>query len=297
MKQNEILKAAVEEMDQLFQQLLDFLVECRKDSSKTRNLASALQSFAYLQADAAMACHIVGLLSPWFPELRDTPEGTARVLRADLAIRVIEDLVPTKGKKKQILSEDKKFRYPFLEDAVKFLEEKGVVTVAALASRSQQISESAENSLGLNDPETAKELNEALAESVRTGESYPDFRARMKGVLTLKRSTEETIYRTATKQAFVAGQESALDTPAVRAAFGYAQYVATHDHRVRDEHWEMDGFVCSIDDPAYRVMLALVKEWNCRCTIIPISNVQAERMTIKTIKDVPAYVRAHVRGL
>ena len=58
---------------------------------------------------------------------------------------------------------------------------------------------------------------------------------------------------------------------------------ATPDNRVRDTHWDLDGFVCLKSDPAYKVLLRVIKDWNCRCSLIP--------MTLEDAKDQPGGLR------
>jgi hypothetical protein len=193
-------------------------------------------------------------------------------------------------------SDESKARYPWIDKAVQFLESKRVVTGSQFKQLQQADKRAVFTAPGIESTATLKAIQQKLAKSVQAGDDLRAFRKSIEAEVALSRAQTETLYRTETKRGFVAGLDTSLASPIVRSEYPAVLFSSTPDTRVRDEHWEIDGFVCLRTDPAYKYLIAALDDWNCRCALIPISYEEAERRGIKTYKDLPADVIAKYRN-
>lgn len=186
--------------------------------------------------------------------------------------------------------------FPWLQTAWDFLSNKKVVKASDFASLSIDQQQAAFTAPGMEDRDELKKLRDEIAKGQNSedgGESLADFRKRIGDSLSLTRVQSETTFRTNVHQGFIEGFDKAMKSKLVSELFPCVMLSATADSRVRELHWEMDNFVCLKSDPAYKLLLRLTKDWNCRCSIIPLSLEQAkEQGVIKNINDVPADVLA-----
>lgn len=122
-------------------------------------------------------------------------------------------------------------------------------------------------------------VQNALSRDIEQGGALRDFRLAVGDELDasgLSDSQVETIYRTHVGRAYSAGQVAILDSPAVRTAFPYLMYSATHDSRVRPDHLAMESLgldgtaIYRADDPIWDLYYP-PWGWACRCMVIPIS--------------------------
>lgn len=277
MRQEAVGQYASSTMAALYDLLAQVAVRIKAGRGNWYQAQAIMAAIQELQVQAALVNKVVGMMAPWLPELQKNPQGK-QGKPIDLALFTLP-----------------KFKFPSLTAAFDFLRKKRLVRWDELdriakAERSKIIAVE-----GVNSVKKLNQLRAAIVESARQGESPHNFRKRLKPVIELGKREAETILRTQTKQAYVAGLEKVLDDPDVKDEFGYVEYVATLDPRTRPAHLSMDGFVCARNDPAYRVLRFLLDEYNCRCSIIPLTKKQAERKGIKTYKDIPTSVLAHCR--
>lgn len=152
-------------------------------------------------------------------------------------------------------------------------------------------------------------VRDALARDVEEGGTLAEFRERVGSELAaagLGDAQAEAIYRTHVGRAHAAGQIAILENPAVRSAFPYLEWSATHDSRVRPDHLAMetaglDGTgVYRADDPVWDWAYPPAG-WNCRCVVIPTTVEQAAEAGVKEARlwlesgrppAVPAFVGA-----
>lgn len=118
-------------------------------------------------------------------------------------------------------------------------------------------------------------LNRELQESITKGESRETWRGRMADIVDTKAGFDETIARTATHRSYLEGQREILREPVLEDVFPYRQYFATMDNRVRPEHAAMNRKVYHKDSSLARQAAALLDDWNCRCSEIPMTEDQA----------------------
>lgn len=98
----------------------------------------------------------------------------------------------------------------------------------------------------------------------------------------------EFIYRNETSMAYGAGQWAKLQDVSTR--FPYWQYSTVKDHRVRLEHRVLEGKIFLASDKEFYPPIG----WNCRCTAIPLSARQAEKLGIKGPDTVTQEMRANL---
>jgi SPP1 gp7 family putative phage head morphogenesis protein len=84
-----------------------------------------------------------------------------------------------------------------------------------------------------------------------------------------------TIYRTNLKTAYAAGQWAQIQETKADAPF--LLYDAVDDDRTRPEHAEWDGMILPADDVWWQFHTP-PNGWNCRCSVIQLSQAQAEAM-------------------
>lgn len=167
-------------------------------------------------------------------------------------------------------------RWPTIRKAVDWLTEQDIVT----EQNAQRIVNRSRGEADVIGAEAAKLLNkrirDALVESARVGESGEDWKKRAAGIVDMQRGLDETIHRTFTHRAYHAGQRQVIDEhPEVAAQFPYLLYQATHDTRVRDEHAALDGKVAHVDSPLAKRFRAAIDDWNCRCSLVPMTRSDA----------------------
>jgi SPP1 gp7 family putative phage head morphogenesis protein len=183
-------------------------------------------------------------------------------------------------------------RFPWLNDAADFVTQMGIATPESVRKMSDKMAKQTFTMSGVNSIETLYKLREIHAEAIRSGESRAAAARRLNEVADLAKGQAETSIHDTIKSGYVDQWAKTIEKPAVKKVFGYVKYVSTRDGRTRPEHAAMDGFVCSVDDPAYQTMLELLTEPRCRCLIINLTEKQAEKAGIKTASQIPAITLA-----
>lgn len=184
--------------------------------------------------------------------------------------------------------------FPWMDAAIDFLTKKKVVPASEFSSLSMDQQQAAFTAPGMEDKDELRKLRDEIAKGQNQeqgGESLADFRKRIADQVSLTRAQTETVFRTNVKQGLVDGFQKSMKSELVSELFPAVLFSATADNRVRETHWELDGFVCLKTDPAYKVLLRAIKDWNCRCSLIPLSleDAKAEPGGIRTIGDLRAF--------
>lgn len=81
-----------------------------------------------------------------------------------------------------------------------------------------------------------------------------------------------TIFRTNLQTAYAAGQWEEIER--TKASHPWLMYDAVDDHRTRPEHASWDGLTYPADDAFWRTHYP-PNGWNCRCTVIQLTDEQA----------------------
>ena len=302
-------------VDRASVQIADLLAEVNRVLILARqHKANVLDAVVYLrlidqlQADLRMAGLTVGLLSPWLeretvamaspevdflianPEQFPTDQEDIRRFLATLPesdrqdlFRAMQAVKPGAVAVWQEISSvtsyrpgSEAFRWPRIEEGVKFLEQRRIVTTQQWETLAERERVRTVYMPGSSDA-AVRNLRDSLAQSFRDGESLYDFRKRLDDETKARQWEVETIYRTATKQAYLDGVTTLVDSP-VGAKFPFVKYVATTDNRTRPEHAKWDGKIVATGSPEYVEAKRLQAEYNCRCTLIPLTERQAKRI-------------------
>lgn len=268
----QVLNQGLREFDRLWNELLDAMG--KKANATTLN--QIRQQILDVEASMRTAGRVLGMLSPWQPRINTFADGAG-----------------TDADKAPIVKLADEFRYPWIKSAVEFLEGQGVLTADDFAKMSRQDRIATYTTAEIESPRQLRRVQATLAETLAEGGDLRSFRKKIGEELALTRAQTETLYRTQTKRGYVAGMESAFESPTVREEFPAVMYAATADTRVRDEHWDLDGVVVMRNDTrAFNVLQAAASDYNCRCGLIPLSLAEAEAKGVSKYSDLPASARA-----
>lgn len=238
-----------------------------RDGFDESELRSIFEEIDQIRIQLGVAGRVIGLLSPW------GRKGSSRIALANTSIG------------------DFGFSFPWIDRAWDFLISKKVVKATDFKRLSKDAKRDVFTAPGIDSTKVLKELRKSIADSIKAGESLAAYRKKTAGAFALEKHQTETLFRTETKRAYVAGQDDSQKSEAVKEAFPAVLFSSTPDTRVRDEHWELDGFCCLTSDPAYKVLRKAVSDWNCRCSMIPITSDDADSYGgLKTYSDLPASV-------
>ena len=268
----QVLAAGIREFNRLFDELIDAMA--RKATKAT--IDGIRTQILSLNAELRTVGRLLGMLSPWQPRAVTYAGGT----------------VPKETQPLPVTLADNGYKFPWIEDAVSFLESKGVLSASDFAKLTEADRRTVFSAPGIESTNTLNTIKTKLAKSLEAGDDLRTFRQKIEADVALTRAQTETMYRTETKRGYVAGLDKALAAPVVRDEFPAVMFSATSDQRVRDDHWDLDGFVCLRSDPAYKVLKRASEDYNCRCAIVPLSMSDAESYGIKTYSDLPAGVKA-----
>lgn len=296
-------------MDDIWAEVVRIMELSRQMKADPREAMPWLRAIDELTAELRMVGLTIGLLSPWASrepvalslvdlqfylsdpsKLPSDPEEIRKLL-ATLPESERQELFKVVGPRavaqwREISSvtrfspTDAAYKFPRIEEGVKFLEQRNVVTkheweMLAEREKVRTVYLRGTSQAGL------EKLRASLAQSFRDGESLDTFRKRLGEEVTASKWEVETVYRTATKQAYLDGVTTILQNPRVGKRFPYVQYMATTDNRTRKSHAEWDGKIIAVDSPEYATAKALQAEYNCRCTLIPLTESRAKTLGLE----------------
>lgn len=268
--QHDCQLSALANLDALFAKLK--LAASQRDEQAVARICEEIN---LLHAQSRIAGQLIGRLAPIRPDLQAIPAGSG--------IRPVAV--------KSLANEQGGTWYSFIERAADYLKKKLVATASEIQVIPAKVRRSLFSVPGIDSAVIVSQVRDAVVASTAAGETHADFMKRIEGVVSLPEAQSRTLLRTEMKSAFVEGLNETIQKPAVQAQLPYVRYVATRDARTRPSHAAMRDVVCRIDDPLYKVMLQLLKDYNCRCAIIPLSENQAKKYTVRTINEVPPAVR------
>ncbi len=104
----------------------------------------------------------------------------------------------------------------------------------------------------------------------------------------------ETLIRTRTQTAFIAGRWNALMDPDVAPIVWGFEYVTVGDDRVRPRHRALEGFTAPKNDPRWAVITP-PNGWNCRCDIVEIFTNEGSRTRLQEVPEVQTIDGMEVR--
>ena len=134
---------------------------------------------------------------------------------------------------------------------------------------------------GLHDTAQLQVIFDSLNESIKNGEGFLDWKQKISAAgIKLPDYRLETIFRTNVQSAYAAGQwRQVTENNPDR----YLMYDAINDARTRPSHRAWDSIILKASDPFWSIH-APPNGYNCRCTLIALSNNEAVKRGI-TSKD------------
>ena len=222
-----------------------------------------------LWAELDVSCWTLGMLSPWVPQ-----EKQGEPTLAQLA----GELIPFTPESKPDL-----WTWPTLRAAVEFAEKQQIIgrdQWAQTATAAEQ--EARKHPIAIRFQSQVDDFRRHLVDGLAEGDSVAQFKNRIRDTVDATEATVERNFRTSSKRAFLDGVGNVTRSN----RFPYVKYVATMDNRTRPEHRAMDGRIIEVGTPEHAKALDLQREYNCRCTMIPLTAKQAEREGFKP-KDAP----------
>lgn len=263
-----VINFGLREFDRLYDELITAMA---KGATKSTINAIRVQILT-LNADLRTAGRLLGMLSPWQPRVNTWADPHVDPTKLPTAITLAS----------------KRWRFPWIQDAIDFLVGKRVVTASEFSKMVVADRRHVFSAPAIDDTNVLRNLQKKLGKALEEGASLATFRKQIAGETALTRSQTETLYRTETKRGYVAGFDKAMRAPLVAEEFPAVLYSATPDQRVRDEHWDLDGYVIlKRDTKAYKVFRNAADDYNCRCSLTPLSLDEAEERGISTYSDLP----------
>ena len=180
---------------------------------------------------------------------------------------------------------------PFLDlpwaDAINYFKARGLVKdtdfQTLLAGYAQRSAVARRLMLQQVQSEVMRHLSDAIAK----GETFPEFAGKVDvmtnrlGLAPGAPSYLQMVFRTNVQSAYGAGRYRAMSNPVVQRARPFVQYRTVGDARVRDEHAVLDGKTYRADDQVWQ-RIAPPNGFNCRCSMITLSQQEAEGSEIST---------------
>ena len=174
--------------------------------------------------------------------------------------------------------------FPVIEEAVKQLSEKNVMTREKFDALDAASRAKAFTVAGVQAEETLTKIRDSLAENVKEGVDYETWRKKV--LEDVDQSTfmseghMENVFRTTVQTQFSDGQETVLSHPLVRSGFPYRARDAIHDERVRENHLALEKMgiqgtnIYRANDPVWQ-LFRVPWDYNDRCSDTPVTVRQA----------------------
>jgi hypothetical protein len=168
--------------------------------------------------------------------------------------------------------------FPTIEEAVKELSSKNVLTRAAYDNLNAAAKQKAFTVAGVESRDTLQKIMDAMTENVREGADFKEFRkvvidAVGEGTF-MSDAHMEMVHRGTVQSGFSDGQMKVLQHPFVRSGFPYATYESIDDSRRRHDHGQLEKLGIDgtnfyrINDPVFQEFRP-PWEWGDRCGWTP----------------------------
>lgn len=257
------------EASPIYEQLLDAMANDPKNKIRIKQILRKLRD---IYAAANQAGRVAGMLTPWAPRLN-----------SEVPLSEQPESLTSISQPRQLF-----IQWPNVTNALNWLAKvtgnmRDSVGDVATRAQVQSVAFGAEV-----DDRTMERLNSELEESIRLGEGRDDWRDRAKAIIDTRAGFDETIARTTMHRAYIQGQREILQQPVITDLFPYRQYFATMDNRVRPEHAAMNRKVYHKDSPLASETAALLGDFNCRCSEIPLTEEDALRIGVSSGGEAPA---------
>lgn len=214
-------------------------------------------------------------LEDFFAELREARANTILYGKAE-GLKNVGEKAPVKEKALSQTRQLGLFSWTPIQQAIDWLIGQDIVLPSDAKNLITESAKVAAEASGDIEEWLKQKIKDSIVESIANAEHPRDWKARVSQIVDLSNSEEEKLQRTYSHSAYIEGQEQALDTPRLKEAFPFFEYLATRDTRVRPEHLAMDGKVYSRKSNLYDKAKDLLGEWNCRCSQNPITESEAK---------------------
>lgn len=271
-----MVQQALSELDSLASGLLPILNRYRDSAIEWHQVRAELEKFAFLRSDLSAASEVLGMASPMLGEIQDNPQPVELGVMSLLS-----------GLSDRLTAGDRP-RFGRVRSAVNWLLGRGIATEEEIQKTPER---SARRTASMPGPfSSGEDIRRVIDESVRRGEDRKTFQRRIRQELRLAKGQEGTLLRTQAKRSYLSGQASTMRQPVNVSRWPYVMYVATPDERVREHHWALDsrnsGLVAHVGSTDHERMVAVASEWNCRCSMIPVTRGQAKKLGLSTAQGV-----------
>lgn len=195
------------------------------------------------------------------------------------------------------------------KEALKFFRAKGYRTSFAWQDVWQQEHEAAFTVAKMMDVDLLRDVRAAVDKAIADGQTFQEFRKNLEPTLVdagwwgrkemVDPQTGETrevqlgsvrrlrtIFRVNMQTSYAAGDWAQIEENAKTAP--YLMYDAVDDNRTRPEHRAWDGTVLRWDDPWWNTHRP-PNGWNCRCSVIQLSERDVKRRGIEIATKPPAF--------
>ena len=180
-------------------------------------------------------------------------------------------------------------RYP---EAFEYLRARGIEPSADFYDRVEAARKQAWTMSKLSDLEHIGRIKASLEKAIAEGMSFDNWRKEnLADLQGLPKSYQETVFRTTVLSSYNAGRWAHFRDHAERRPI--LRYTAIKDSRTRPAHRALHGLMMPVDDPRGQT-LAPPGGFNCRCTLMSLSERQAKGMGYTGApQDIPTWTDKH----
>ena len=180
-------------------------------------------------------------------------------------------------------------RYP---EAFEYLRARGIEPSADFYDRVEAARKQAWTMSKLSDLEHIGRIKASLEKAIAEGMSFDNWRKEnLADLQGLPKSYQETVFRTTVLSSYNAGRWAHFRDHAERRPI--LRYTAINDSRTRPAHRALHGLMMPVDDPRWQT-LAPPGGFNCRCTLMSLSERQAKGMGYTGApQDIPTWTDKH----
>lgn len=216
----------------------------------------------------------MGMLVPFKPSLLPVPEGKAKDRPSAIA-----PPPPRQGftiESRFQMASEFITDWPVINNAISWLRGQSILTPRQIEKLRSDVQVQTADGAAMWAKSLDGQISEAIIKSQLSGETSLAWQNRIQQIVTVSRSEAEAIARTYVHRSMNEGLNEILEDPYVAEEFPYVAYEATGDGRSRASHVAMSGKVAKRGSALHAEMQRLHNEWNCRCTIIPLSEDEAK---------------------
>ena len=163
--------------------------------------------------------------------------------------------------------------YPSAAD---YLRARNVEPSAEFYARLEHLRQEAWTLSKISDVEQIEQVKQSLVKALAEGKSFREWQqALTPEMLALPRHYQETVFRTAMLSSYNGAKWTHFRAHVGRRPI--LRYIAINDHRTRPAHHALHGLMMPVDEERWQ-QLAPPLGFNCRCTMVSLSEKQAKAL-------------------